>query len=137
VLDDLFTYCLADDRYLTVTNASNHERDHAWFAQHAESFDATVADVASGHAMLALQGPDARAILARHIEGEAPSRMRTPRARAAGADCLICGTGYTGEDGVELLLAPEDAPQVWDALTANGARPAGLGARDTRRLRVC
>ena len=137
VLDDLFTYRLADDRYLTVTNASNHERDHAWFAQHAEGFDASVADVASEHAMLALQGPEARAILASHIEGDAPSRMRTSRARVAGADSLICGTGYTGEDGVELLVAPEDAPAVWDALTASGATPAGLGARDTLRLEVC
>jgi glycine cleavage system T protein (aminomethyltransferase) len=50
---------------------------------------------------------------------------------------LVCGTGYTGEDGVELLLAPEHAPAVWDALTAAGARPAGLGARDTLRLEVC
>ena len=63
--------------------------------------------------------------------------MRTSRARVAGADSLICGTGYTGEDGVELLVAPEDAPAVWDALTASGATPAGLGARDTLRLEVC
>jgi aminomethyltransferase len=143
VLDDLFTYRLGD-RFLTVTNASNHERDLAWLAQHADGFDAAVTDVAADHAMLALQGPEARAILARHIDppsggqaAEAPARMRATRARVAGADCLVCGTGYTGEDGVELLMAPDDAAAVWDALTGDGATPAGLGARDTLRLEVC
>jgi aminomethyltransferase len=137
VLDDLFTYRLGPDRFLTVTNAANHERDLDWFARHASGFDVTVSDVASNYAMLALQGPDARAILARHIEGEAPARMRTTRARVAGVDCLVCGTGYTGEDGVELLMAPDGATRVWDALTGDGAAPAGLGARDTLRLEVC
>ena len=136
VLDDLFTYNL-EDRYLTVTNASNHERDHAWFAEHAGDFDVAVRDAASDYAMLALQGPDARAILDRHIEGEAPPRMRTARAAVAGADCLVCGTGYTGEDGVELLMPPHGAASVWDALTGDGAAPAGLAARDTLRLEVC
>src|SRR5205085_2945653 len=92
VLDDLFTYRLGD-RFLTVTNAANHERDFAWFEAHSGSYDVAVADAAGGHAMLALQGPDARAILARHIEGDAPARMRTTRARVAAVDCLVCGTG--------------------------------------------
>ena len=134
VLDDLFTYRLADDRYLTVTNASNHERDFAWFAEHAGEFDAEVRDVAADYAMVALQGPEARAALAPHLEGEAPARMRTARARVAGVDCLVCGTGYTGEDGVELLIPPEGAGAVWDALDVT---PIGLGARDTLRLEVC
>ena len=137
VLDDLFTYRTGDDRYLTVTNASNHEKDHAWIANHAEGYDVTVRDAAADHAMLALQGPEARAILARHIDGEAPARMRAARARVAGADALVCGTGYTGEDGVEILVAPDDAERVWDALTGDGAKPVGLGARDTLRLEVC
>jgi aminomethyltransferase len=136
VIDDLFTYRL-DEGFLTVTNASNHERDFAWFADHATGFDVTVTDVAERHAMLALQGPDARSILARHLDGEAPKRMRAAGARVAGADCLVCGTGYTGEDGVELLVEPDDASAVWDALTGDGAAPAGLGARDTLRLEVC
>jgi len=136
VLDDLFTYRVAD-RYLTVTNASNHARDHEWLAARAEGFDVEVRDVADDYVMLALQGPDARAILGRHLEGDAPARMRTARARVAGADCLVCGTGYTGEDGVELLVPPDDAERVWDALVAGGATPCGLGARDTLRLEVC
>ena len=64
MLDDLFTYRLADDRYLTVTNAANHERDLAWFREHAADFDAEVADRLDDYAMLAVQGPEARAIVA-------------------------------------------------------------------------
>ena len=136
VLDDLFSYRVGG-RFLTVTNASNHERDFSWFEAHAAPFDVTVTDAADRYAMLALQGPEARAILARHIDRDAPARMHTTHARVAGVECLICGTGYTGEDGVELLMAPDGAQAVWDALTADGAAPAGLGARDTLRLEVC
>ena len=137
VLDDLFTYRLEDDRYLTVTNASNHERDHDWIAKHAGDFDVTVTDAAADWSMIALQGPNARKILQDLLDGEAPARMRAAEARVAGATALVCGTGYTGEDGVELLVAPDDAAQVWDALAQAGATPAGLGARDTLRLEVC
>jgi aminomethyltransferase len=137
VLDDLFTYRLGPERYLTVTNAANHERDHAWIAEHAGDLDTDVRDAAADYAMLALQGPEARAILGRHLEGEAPRRMRVVTARVAGVECLVCGTGYTGEDGVELLAPPDAAERLWDALTADGATPAGLGARDTLRLEVC
>jgi aminomethyltransferase len=138
VLDDLFSYRLEGGRFLTVTNAANHERDHAWLADHADEFDVTVHDAAADYAMLALQGPAARAILAESLDGgDAPARMHTARARVAGVDCLVCGTGYTGEDGVELLCPPDAAPTLWDALVAGGAAPAGLGARDTLRLEVC
>jgi aminomethyltransferase len=137
ILDDLFTYRLADDRYLTVTNAANHERDLAWFEEHARDFDAEVSDAIDDYAMLAVQGPEARSIVAELAEGELPSRMHTATLRVAGAEMLVCGTGYTGEDGVELLLAPERAAEVWGALTVGGARPAGLGARDTLRMEVC
>ena len=137
VLDDLFTYRLPEGRFLTVTNASNHERDHAWFAEHADSFDVRVRDAHADYAMLALQGPDAREVLRGRLDGEEPKRMRTATAAVAGVECLVCGTGYTGEDGVELLIPPEGAGAVWDALTDAGARPVGLGARDTLRLEVC
>jgi aminomethyltransferase len=137
VLDDLFSYRLGADRYLTVTNASNHERDLAWFQKQAADFDVEVRDAAADYAMLALQGPRARAILDRHIEGDPPKRMHVTEAAVAGVDCLVCGTGYTGEDGVELLIPPGEAVEVWDALIGGGAAPAGLGARDTLRLEVC
>jgi aminomethyltransferase len=141
VLDDLFTYRLGDDRYLTVTNAANHEKDLAWFVKQAEGFDGVeVVDRAADYAMLAVQGPDARALVAGLADGGAdalPGRFRTAEATVAGKPALVCGTGYTGEDGVELLLAPADAPAVWDALLDGGAAPVGLAARDTLRLEVC
>ncbi len=138
VLDDLFTYRLGPQRFLTVTNASNHEKDLAWFKQHASGFDVEVHDRLHDYAMLAVQGPDARGLVAQLADGELPKRFRTARLTVAGApDVLVAGTGYTGEDGVELLLAPEHATTVWDALTDKGAAPVGLGARDTLRLEVC
>jgi glycine cleavage system T protein (aminomethyltransferase) len=137
ILDDLFTYRLAANRYLTVTNAANHQRDFAWFSAHAGDFDAEVADAIDDYAMLAVQGPNARPIVASLAEGELPSRMSTATLRVAGVEMLVCGTGYTGEDGVELLLAPERAAEAWEALLAAGVQPTGLGARDTLRMEVC
>jgi aminomethyltransferase len=137
VLDDLFTYRLGD-RFLTVTNAANHERDLAWMRRHAEGFDVQLHDRLHDYAMLAVQGPDARGLVAGLTDGELPKRFRTADLTVAAAPhTLVCGTGYTGEDGVELLVAPEHAPRVWDALMDAGATPAGLGARDTLRLEVC
>ena len=138
VLDDLFTYRLDDDRFLTVTNASNHEKDLAWFREHAGGFDVEVTDAHERWAMLAVQGPDARAAVERIASGgELPARMRTVDLQVAGADCIVCGTGYTGEDGVEILIPPDGAGAVWDALMEQNVTPAGLGARDTLRLEVC
>jgi aminomethyltransferase len=136
VLDDLFTYRLADQQYLTVTNAANHVRDLEWFEAHAVEFNVQVRDRIDAFAMLAVQGPDARPIVGRLADGELPARFRTEELSIAGSPGLVCGTGYTGEDGVELLLAPEAARTVWDALIGAGASPAGLGARDTLRLEV-
>jgi aminomethyltransferase len=139
VLDDLFSYRLPGDgpRFLTVTNASNHERDYGWLAEHAEGFDVEVVDVAERYAMLAVQGPKARAAVERIAGGELPARMRTACVAVAGVDCLVCGTGYTGEDGVEILAPPERAGEIWDALLGEGVVPVGLGARDTLRLEAC
>ena len=137
VLDDLFTYKLGPDRYLTVTNAANHAKDMAWFRQQASGFDVQVYDALDDYAMLALQGPEARELARPLVEGDEPARMRAVLGRIAGRSALICGTGYTGEDGLELLLAPADAVPVWDALVDAGAVPAGLGARDTLRLEAC
>ncbi len=138
VLDDLFTYRLADDRYLTVTNASNHATDLGWFLRHADGFDVQVADSIGDWAMLAVQGPRARGIASRALGSELPARMHTQEAPLGdGAEALVCGTGYTGEDGVEIMVPPGAAPALWDALVDAGATPAGLGARDTLRLEVC
>jgi aminomethyltransferase len=137
VLDDLFTYRLEDRRFVTITNASNHDRDLAWFREQAEGFDVELKDAHADWAMLAVQGPDARAALERITEGELPRRMRTAQLRVAGVSTLVCGTGYTGEDGCELMIPPDGAAAVWDALLEHDVKPAGLGARDTLRLEVC
>jgi aminomethyltransferase len=136
VLDDLFTYRLGDEHYLTVTNAANHVRDLEWFEAHAVEFEVEVRNRIDAYAMLAVQGPEARQIVQRLTDGELPPRFATSELPVAGAPTLVCGTGYTGEDGVELLMAPEDSMTVWDALIGGGAGPAGLGARDTLRLEV-
>ena len=137
VLDDLFTYRLAGGRFLTVTNASNHEKDLTWFTEQAQGFDVEVRDAHGDWAMLAVQGPAARAAIGSIASAELPARFRTAELELAGVPTLVCGTGYTGEDGCELLLAPDGAGAVWDALLERGVRPAGLGARDTLRLEVC
>src|SRR4051794_25989991 len=94
VLDDLFSYRLGD-RFLTVTNASNHERDLAWFQKHAEGFDVTLTDRLHDLAMLAVQGPEARGIVADLADGELPRRFRTATRTVAGVPgVLVCGTGY-------------------------------------------
>jgi aminomethyltransferase len=137
VLDDLITYRLAECEYLTVTNAANQAADLAWFVAHATGFDADVVDLTDAFAMLAVQGPEARGLVHDLCDGPLPPRMSCCERLLAQTPVTICGTGYTGEDGVELLLDPGDAPAVWDALLSAGAVPAGLGARDTLRLEAC
>jgi glycine cleavage system T protein (aminomethyltransferase) len=137
VLDDLFAYRLGGDRYLLVTNSANQEGDLAWLGRWSRGFDVAVRDVAERYAMLAVQGPHARAIAGRTLEIELPPRMRVAAVRIGGRPALACGTGYTGEDGVELLLDPEVAPPVWAELLDAGVVPCGLGARDTLRLEAC
>src|SRR5438067_8915088 len=139
VLDDLFTYRLGRNCYLTVTNAGNHEKDLQWLTRQADAsgLDVDVVDRHTDFAMLAVQGPRAREVIQRLADGKLPSRMHCCERSVAGAAMLVCGTGYTGEDGVELLLGPDDAPAVWDAVVEAGAAPAGLAARDTLRLEVC
>jgi aminomethyltransferase len=137
VLDDLFTYRLEPDRYLTVTNAANHDADVAWLQAHADGFDVEVADVHDQYAMLAVQGPVAREIVQALADHPLPLRMQAGERVIYGRPALVCGTGYTGEDGVELLVDPADAPALWDEIVARGPVPCGLAARDTLRLEVC
>jgi aminomethyltransferase len=137
VLDDLFTYRVASERYLTVTNAANHDADIAWLSGHTDGFDVEVVDVHDLYAMLAVQGRVAREIVQAIADSPLPPRMQAARRIVRGREALVCGTGYTGEDGVELLLDPADAPAVWEEIVARGAIPCGLAARDTLRLEVC
>ncbi|HUA11334.1 MAG TPA: glycine cleavage system aminomethyltransferase GcvT [Solirubrobacteraceae bacterium] len=137
VLDDLITYRLAGGEYLTVTNAANHAGDLAWMKRHGERDGVRVEDAASSWAMIAVQGPAARAAVASLADGELPARHRSAPLALAGVAALVCGTGYTGEDGVEILCPPQGAVALWDALDGAGVKPAGLAARDTLRLEAC
>ncbi len=137
VLDDLFAYRLGGDRCLIVTNSANHGADLAWLGHWSRGFDVAVRDVADRYAMLAVQGPHARGIVTGALGVELPPRMRISAVRIGGRPALACGTGYTGEDGVELLIDPEVAPAIWIELLDAGVVPCGLGARDTLRLEAC
>jgi aminomethyltransferase len=137
VIDDLFTYRLGGDRYLIVTNAANHETDLAWLGRWSHDFDVSVRDVADRYAMVAVQGPHARMVLSAALKLELPPRMRVAAVKVGRRPALACGTGYTGEDGVELLLDPEVAAPIWAELLEAGVVPCGLGSRDTLRLEVC
>ena len=121
---------------MTVTNASNHDKDLAWFLEQAAGFDVTVTDAHDQYAMLAVQGPQAREIVQALADGPLPDRFTCRHRLLRGQRVLVCGTGYTGEDGVELLIDPADAPMIWDEVVKRGAVPAGLAARDTLRLEV-
>jgi aminomethyltransferase len=137
VIDDLFAYRLGGDRYLIVTNAANHETDLQWLGRQSREFDALVRDVADRYAMLAVQGPHARTVLEATLGIQLPARFHVSHVQIGRRPALACGTGYTGEDGVELLLDPEVAVPVWRELLDAGIVPCGLGARDTLRLEVC
>jgi len=137
VLDDLFTYRLGADRFLTVTNAANHAKDLAWLQGHTDGFDVAVEDAADDYAMLAVQGPQAREIVQAIADAPLPDRMTCRHRILCSRRVLVAGTGYTGEDGVELLCDPADATLLWDEVVRRGAAPVGLAARDTLRLEVC
>ena len=135
-VDDLIVYRRGEDRFLLILNAANTEKDVAWIRDHLEG-NVRFENVSDRWAQIALQGPDSPALLERIAKAdELPEKYYTFRedVAVAGISCLVSKTGYTGETGYELYMAPEDAPAVWEALEAIGAVPCGLGARDTLRL---
>ncbi|HEX2172322.1 MAG TPA: glycine cleavage system aminomethyltransferase GcvT, partial [Dehalococcoidia bacterium] len=137
IIDDLFVYRLEERSYLLVVNASNMARDRDELTDRARGVaDFRLEDVTPDRAMIAVQGPAAIPLLDRlsgGVIGGLP-RHGVGDAEIAGIPVLACRTGYTGEDGSELILASERAPALWDVLVENQARPCGLGARDTLRL---
>ena len=139
IIDDLTVCRLAADHFLLVVNASNIDKDFAWIKQHLKP-GAEAHDVSAAKALLAIQGPDAEAILQRLTTADLP-QLRYYHALPAtldGLDTLVFRTGYTGEDGFEILVDALPAPTLWQALMRAGQNvpllPVGLGARDTLRL---
>ncbi|HZF12443.1 MAG TPA: glycine cleavage system aminomethyltransferase GcvT [Thermoanaerobaculia bacterium] len=143
-IDDLLIYRLGEADFLVVVNAGNADRDFAWMTDRNDRREppgrAEVTNVSDDYALLALQGPRALAILAplANLDISALRYYGFAQGEVAGVPTLISRTGYTGEDGFELYLSPENAPAIWRRLLADGAAhglvPAGLGARDTLRL---
>jgi len=132
IVDDLIAYRIGAFHYLLVVNAGNRQAAYEWLKEH-ELRGSEVRDASAEYALLAVQGPTAIGALGlpeaaafTHAMGEVD-----------GVEVMVCRTGYTGEAGVELMCASEDAVALWDAVVAAGATPCGLGARDTLRLEVC
>jgi aminomethyltransferase len=132
IVDDLIVYALEPSRFLLVVNAANRSADFAWLKER-EIPGSDVRDVSDDYALLAVQGPRA---LERLGLPAAPA-FTFAEGEVDGIACMVNRTGYTGEEGVELLVMAEDAGALWDAVVARGAVPCGLGARDTLRLEVC
>lgn len=140
VIDDLIVYFLAEDFFRVVVNAATHDKDLAWIEKQAKAFDVKVIE-RKDLAMIAVQGPNARAkvqsLLSPATREKAAKIGKFVACEGDGPDSMklfIARTGYTGEDGYEIIVAEAQAVDLWNKLIAAGARPAGLGARDTLRL---
>ncbi len=135
VIDDLIVYYMSDAWYRLVVNAGTREKDLAWITKQAAAFKVSVNE-RNTLAMIAVQGPKARAKAFQVLPLDVVEAA-TPLKRFFGADCgewFIGRTGYTGEDGFEIMLPESEAATLWDKLAGAGIKPCGLGARDTLRL---
>jgi aminomethyltransferase len=144
VIDDIIVYRLPDKPgYFVVINAANHDKDVDWLQRNAalrSDLDVDVADVSDEVGMIAIQGPNAEAIVTKLTDADLSTlgSFSCKNAEIAGIPALVARTGYTGEDGFEFYVAQERTSELWDALMAAGRPlglvPVGLGARDTLRL---
>ncbi|GIX39964.1 MAG: aminomethyltransferase [Silanimonas sp.] len=146
VIDDLIVYFMAEDWFRVVVNAATRDKDLPWIASQAAPFGVAVQERPE-LSMIAVQGPNARAKFASLLSAEAATAVlalgrfaaaEVPGAQVAGAalsgPLFVARTGYTGEDGFEVIVPEGDAVALWEALEQAGVGPAGLGARDTLRL---
>ncbi len=134
IIDDLIVY-ITDNGYRLVVNCGTREKDLAWLQKHSEGFDVAVIERAE-LAIIAVQGPDSLRKLIKVLDPEKAAlvaRLKTFQGLPV-AGWFIGRTGYTGEDGVEIILPQSEAVELWQALLDGGVSPAGLGARDTLRL---
>ncbi|HVN75540.1 MAG TPA: glycine cleavage system aminomethyltransferase GcvT [Thermoanaerobaculaceae bacterium] len=143
-VDDLLVHKISDERYFLVVNAANKDKDYAYLCAQAVGFDGVeVRDRSDDYAQIAVQGPKALPTLQK-LTPAALAEIKYYRfvnGEVDGAEAIISRTGYTGEDGFEVYVAPGDAARIWRALLAAGKEfgimPAGLGARDTLRFEAC
>lgn len=132
IVDDLIVYRIGLGQFMLVVNAGNREAAHTWLKER-EARGTEVRDASDEYALVAVQGPDSLELLSLD---EAPAFTHA-MGEVGGVETMICRTGYTGEQGVELLCAADDAVALWEAVLERGVVPCGLGARDTLRLEVC
>lgn len=148
VLDDMLVYCLEEERWLIVCNASNHGKIVSWLEKNLPADGVTMDDQTDNIAMIAVQGPDARVLLGRlETLGGSADQIDALDFYTAfthegpGGEWLVSRTGYTGEHGYEIYLPYADAVACWEELLARGedlgVAPIGLAARDTLRFEVC
>lgn len=135
VIDDLIVYYRAYDRFRLVLNASTYEKDLAWINNHAEQFKVNIKPRAD-LAMIAVQGPKARELVHQVLDHEIAEQCKTLKAFqfVEAHDYFVACTGYTGEDGYEIIFPAKESKKLWDSLLKLGVTPCGLGARDTLRL---
>jgi aminomethyltransferase len=139
-VDDMLVYRFGEDHFLLVINASNVEKDVAWIAEQTRRFDVAAVDTSARYALIALQGPLARQVMQRlsNVDLATIKYYWFAHGEIAGVRGTLSRTGYTGEDGYEVFVPPQQAVRVWDAILDAGKDedviPAGLGARDTLRL---
>lgn len=135
IVDDLITYKVNAEHFRIVVNAGNRESDVAWFSENAKDFDVTIAPQ-TDLAIVAVQGPKAVEVFKRVVTKEIATEIETlnPFSFKFFSKWMIARTGYTGEDGFEVILPAAQVKKFWNSLLENGAKPAGLGARNTLRL---
>ena len=138
VIDDLIVYFVREDFFRMVVNAATHDKDLAWIQRQAKPFSVKVRERPE-LAMIAIQGPTARDHVLELLEGNLSASVSElepfyAEVESENNEWFVARTGYTGEDGFEIILPGADAERFWNALADRGVRPIGLGARDTLRL---
>ena len=144
VVDDLLVYKYSPEKFLLVVNAGNIDKDWEWCNKAAEGFKVKLTNASDEVAELALQGPNAEKLLQTLTDTDLSAIKYyyfAPVCKIAGVEAMVSRTGYTGEDGFEIYLKPQDIGKLWDLLLkegqAFGILPAGLGCRDTLRFEAC
>jgi len=132
IIDDLIVYELEPFHYLLIVNASNRESDYTWLKER-EVRGSDVRDVSDEYGLIAVQGP--RAL--ERLELPSAPAFTFAEGEVAGVTCMVNRTGYTGEEGVELMVMADEAGELWDAVLERGVTPCGRVARDSLRLEVC
>jgi aminomethyltransferase len=142
IVDDLIVYRRSAEKFLVVYNAGNRAKDFAWLLKNTKGFKVKLTDMSDNMGMIAVQGPKAAEILSKISETDpnAIERFNIASLKISGINCLAARTGYTGEDGFEIFILddpvsePSKSLKIWNDLVSAGAKPCGLGARDSLRL---